>query len=104
MYLLLVERRFRVIIVRITMNALSEKRTEVMQTLLSMIDPTENESGCLRCHISRDIEYSNCFGLIVEWETRKDLDDCIKSDRFSVLPGKGMDLLSMDEAPAFFKI
>jgi quinol monooxygenase YgiN len=83
----LAERRVLVIIVRITMNALLEKRTEVMQTLLSMIEPTENERGCLRCHIFRDLEDKNGFGLIVEWETRNDLDDYIKSDRFSVLLG-----------------
>jgi quinol monooxygenase YgiN len=75
------------IIVRITMNALLEKRTEVMQTLLSMIEPTENVRGCLSCHIFRDIEDKNGFGLIVEWETRKDLDDYIKSDIFGVLLG-----------------
>ena len=49
------------IIVRITMNALLEKRTEVMQTLLSMIEPTENERGCLSCHVFRDIEDKNVF-------------------------------------------
>ena len=75
------------IIVRITMNALIEKRTEVMQTLLSMIDPTENERGCQSCQIFRGIEDKNVFSLIEEWESREDLDDHIKSDRFSVLLG-----------------
>ena len=75
------------IIFGITMNVLIEKRTEVMQTLLSMIEPTENESGCLSCHVFRDIEDKNVFSLIEEWETRQDLDDHIKSDRFSVLLG-----------------
>jgi len=75
------------IIVGITMNALIEKRTEVMQTLLSMIEPTENGRGCLSCHVSRDIEDKNVFSLIEEWETREDLDDHIKSARFSVLLG-----------------
>ena len=75
------------IIVRITMNSLIEKRTEVMQTLLSMIEPTENGRGCLSCHVSRDIEDKNVFSLIEEWETREDLDDHIKSDRFSALLG-----------------
>ena len=75
------------IIVRITMNTLIEKRTEVMQTLLSMIEPTENGRGCLSCHVFRDIEDKNIFSLIEEWETREDLDDHIKSDRFSVLLG-----------------
>ena len=75
------------IIVGITMNALIEKRTEVMQTLLSMIKPTENERGCLSCHVFRDIEDKSVFSLIEEWETRQDLDDHIRSDRFSVLLG-----------------
>jgi len=80
-------RRILVIIVRITMNALLEKRTEVMQTLLSMIEPTENERGCLSCHAFRDIEDKNGFDLIAEWKTREELDHYIRSDRFSVLLG-----------------
>ena len=75
------------IIVRITMNAFLDKRTEVMQTLLSMIEPTENERGCLSCHAFRDIEDKNGFDLIAEWETREDVDHYIRSDRFSVLLG-----------------
>jgi quinol monooxygenase YgiN len=75
------------IIVRLTMNAIIEKRTEVMQTLLSMIEPTENEMGCLSCHAFRDIEDKNGFDLIAEWETREDVDHYISSDRFSVLLG-----------------
>jgi len=75
------------VIVGITMNVLIEKRTEVMQTLLSMIEPTEKEKGCLSCHVFRDIEDRNVFSLIAEWETRKDLDDHIRSDRFGVLLG-----------------
>ena len=75
------------IIVRITMNALLEKRTEVMQTLLSMIEPTENERGCLSFHAFRDLEDNNGFDLIAEWETREDLDHYIRSDRFSALLG-----------------
>ena len=75
------------IIVRITMNALIEKRTEVMQTLLSMIEPIENERGCLSCRGFRDIEGKNGFSLVAEWETRENMDHYIRSDRFSVLLG-----------------
>jgi len=85
--LVFAERRVLVIIVRITMNALLEKRTEIMQTLLSMIEPTENKRGCRSCHVFRDIEDKNVFSLIEEWKNREDLDDHIKSDRFSVLLG-----------------
>jgi len=58
-----------------------------MQTLLSMIGPTENESGCLGCHLSRDVENNNVFNLTEEWATRENLEEYIKSDRFSVLLG-----------------
>ena len=75
------------IIVKVTMNALMEKRTEVMQTLLSMIEPTENEPGCLSSQGFLDIENKNGFSLIAEWNTREDLDHYIRSDRFSVLLG-----------------
>jgi quinol monooxygenase YgiN len=85
--LIFAERRVLVIIVRITMNSFIEKRTEVMQTLLSMIEPTENRRGCLSCHVLRNVEDKNVFNLIQEWETREDLDDHIKSARFSVLLG-----------------
>ena len=69
------------------MNALPEKRTEVMQTLLSMIDPTENERGCQSCQILRGIEDQNIFSLIEQWDSREDLVVHIKSDRFSILLG-----------------
>ena len=80
-------RRIHMIIVRITMNSLIEKRPEVMQTLLSMIEPTENGRGCLSCHVLRNMEDKNVFSMITEWKNREDLDDHIKSDRFGVLLG-----------------
>ncbi|MEJ2657445.1 MAG: antibiotic biosynthesis monooxygenase [Desulfobacterales bacterium] len=75
------------IIVSITMNARQEKGTEVMQTLLSMIEPTENERGCQSCHVLLDIEDQNVFYLIEKWQTREDFEDHITSYRFSVLLG-----------------
>ena len=75
------------IIFRTTMNVFLDKRTEVMQTLLSMIEPIENVRGCLSCHVFRDIEEKNGFDLIAEWETREDLDNYIRSARFGVLLG-----------------
>ena len=86
-YFIFEERRGHVIIVRINMNALTVKRKEIMQTLLSMIEPTKNERGCLSFHAFRDIEDKNGFDLITEWQTRKDLDYYIRSGKFSVLLG-----------------
>ena len=76
-----------VIIVRIAMHALPEKQKEVMQTLLSMIESTGKERGCLSHHVLRDIEDENVFCLIDEWETREDLDQHIRSAKFGVLLG-----------------
>ena len=75
------------IIVRITMKALREKRTEMMQTLLSMIEPTGKEKGCLSYDVFCELEDNHVFSLIEEWETREDLDYHIRSERFSVLLG-----------------
>ena len=73
--------------VTITMKALMEKRTEMMQTLLSMIEPTGKEKGCLSYDVLCDIEGKTVFNLIEEWETREDLERHIRSERFSVLLG-----------------
>lgn len=79
------------IIVRIAINALPEKQKEVMQTLLSMIESTGKEQGCLSHCVLRDIENENVFSLIDEWETREDLDQHIMSAKFGVLLGtKGL--------------
>jgi len=76
-----------VIIVRITMKVLMEKRMEMMQTLLSMVEPTRKEKGCLSYDVFCDLEDNHLFNLIEEWETREDLDHHIRSERFSVLLG-----------------
>lgn len=75
------------IIVRIAMEALIEKRTEILQTLLSMIEPAAKEKGCLNYGVFCDLEDHHMFSLIEEWETREDLDRHIRSERFSVLLG-----------------
>jgi len=72
---------------RITMKALMEKRTEMMQTLLSMIEPAGKEKGCLSYDVFCDVEGNTVFNLFEEWETREDLDRHIGSERFSVLLG-----------------
>ena len=75
------------IIVRIRMKALMEKRTEMMQTLLSMIEPAGKERGRLSYDVFSDIQGNAVFDLVEEWETREDLDRHIGSEKFSVLLG-----------------
>ena len=52
--------------VTITMKALMEKRTEMMQTLLSMIEPARKEKGCLSYDVFCDLEDNHVFRLIEE--------------------------------------
>ena len=75
------------IIMRISMKAFMEKRTEMMQTLVSMVEPAGKEKGCLSYDVFCELEDRDVFSLIEEWETREDLDRHIRSERFSVLLG-----------------
>jgi quinol monooxygenase YgiN len=52
-----------------------------------MIEPTGKEAGCLGYSVFCDIEDKNHFSLLEEWDTRKDLDNHIKSYRFGILLG-----------------
>jgi quinol monooxygenase YgiN len=74
-------------VVIIKMTALPEKCLELKQTILALIEPTRKEKGCLRCDVFEDIENENSFCLVEYWESRKDLDDHKRSDRFAVLMG-----------------
>ena len=75
------------IVVRITMNVLPEKQKELVQTLLSMIEPAGKEAGCLSYAVFCDVEDKNRFILLEEWETRQHLDHHMRADRFGVLLG-----------------
>ncbi len=75
------------IIVRTILCSLPEKQKEVMQTLLSMIEPPANGNGLLSYGIYRDIEDITVFKLISEWRSRRHLDAHLSSDRFGVLLG-----------------
>ena len=75
------------IVVRITMHVIPEKQLELTQTLLSMIEPTGKDAGCLNYNIFRDISDNNRFDLLQEWESRNDLNSHLRSQLFGVLLG-----------------
>jgi quinol monooxygenase YgiN len=68
------------------MHVLPGKQKEVLQTLLSLIEPPGND-GCLSYDIFNDIEDNSVFSLISEWQSRRQLNLHMSSDRFSVLLG-----------------
>jgi len=64
-----------------------EKRKELSQTLLSIVEQVRKESGCLHAVFYQDAENENDFLVVEEWATEKDTDDHLRSDLFTVLMG-----------------
>lgn len=75
------------IVVRITMHVIPEKQKELVQTILSMIEPMEKETGCLSYALFCNMENKCLLNLLQEWQTRKDLEQHLRSDMFGVLLG-----------------
>ena len=80
------------IMVIIRMNAPSEKRMELSQTIASLIGSIRTEKGCKRCDFCQSIEDENKLFLLEEWDTEENLVSYLKSARFRVLRG-AMNLL-----------
>ena len=74
-------------IVILKMNALPEKCLELKQTLQALSKSTQQEKGCLSHDGFQDVESDNCFSLVQVWRNREDLDDHLRSDKFTVLMG-----------------
>jgi len=71
----------------IEMKALPEKHLELKQTLEALMQSTRKEKGCLSHNVLMDIENDNSLSLFQKWQNREDLDDHLRSDRFTVLMG-----------------
>jgi quinol monooxygenase YgiN len=69
------------------MKVLAEKRKELSQTIVSLIDSLRKEEGCRRCDFSQSMEDENALSIFEEWHTREDLNSHLKSERFRVLRG-----------------
>lgn len=80
--------------INITVSA--QKRKELLQTFKAILNPIRREQGCLFCNCYVDIEAENSFCFMEGWQTRKHLDDHLRSVQFGVLIG-AMSLL--DQAP-----
>ena len=76
----------------IRMKVPSEKRMELSQTIVSLIDPIRTEKGCKRYDFCQSMENENELYLLTEWDTQENLMDHLRSGRFRVLRG-AMNLL-----------
>jgi quinol monooxygenase YgiN len=75
------------IVVRIDMDVIPDKQKEMVQTLLSMIESMKKGAGCLSYTLFSNIEDKNFLILLGEWQTRKDLDNHLISEIFSIFLG-----------------
>jgi quinol monooxygenase YgiN len=80
------------ILVLLRMVVLSEKHLELSQTIASLIGSIRAAKGCRHCDFYQNVEKENELCLLEEWDTRKNLMNHLKSDRFRVLRG-AMNLL-----------
>jgi quinol monooxygenase YgiN len=69
------------------MHVLPEKQQELVQTLLSMVGSMGETAGCLSCALFSNMEDKNLLNLFAEWQTRKELDQHLRSEMFGVLLG-----------------
>ena len=80
------------ILLIIRMKVLAEKRKELSQTIASLSVSIRTEKGCRRCDFCQNMEDENELHILEEWDTRKNLNSHLKSERFRILRG-AMNLL-----------
>ena len=70
---------------RITVS--SANRSELFQTILTLLAPVRNENGCLSSRFYLDSADSNSALLVEEWETQEDWDIHLQSRDCAVFLG-----------------
>jgi quinol monooxygenase YgiN len=70
---------------RITVS--SANRSELFQTIQTLLTPIKNEKGCLGSHFYLDSADSNTALLVEEWETEEDWDNHLHSSDCAIFLG-----------------
>jgi quinol monooxygenase YgiN len=60
----------------------AERRSEILDVLHSVKGPTEVTSGCRVCRIMQDADNEAVLTYNVRWDTREELEDHFRSERF----------------------
>lgn len=64
-----------------------EKRTEFLQTVGRLLEPSKRAKGCRTFDFYLDAADENSTLLVSEWDTEADLNNYLGSDDFAVLRG-----------------
>lgn len=65
----------------------NEKRQELYQTILPLLEPIRHEKGCLTCNLYLDAKNHNESLLLGEWESTADWNRHVQSHHFAILSG-----------------
>ena len=57
-----------------------ERRSDLLETMQGMLEPSRVERGCLSYRLYEDVENRNAFVLLEEWATQKDLESHIRTE------------------------
>ena len=71
-------------IVILRLEALPEKRLDLKQNLKAFNKFTSKFKGCLNHTVYQDIECNTNFSMVQRWQNRGDLDNYLRSDKFTV--------------------
>jgi quinol monooxygenase YgiN len=77
------------VIIFVKIKVRPEKRKELLQTLLSIVEQVKKASGCRHAGFYQNVENENDFFMVSEWANQKDSDNHLRSDIFAVLLGTG---------------
>jgi quinol monooxygenase YgiN len=58
------------------------KRSEVLDVLRALRGPAEFSVGCRMCRVFQDVENGDGLTYLVQWDTRQDLEEHLRSERF----------------------
>ena len=75
------------ILIKISVNVKSMKRTEFLSACQLLTNQTRQEKGCLSCLYYRDVDNENLIYLEETWEGRSYMEEHFRSDIFSALLG-----------------
>jgi len=75
------------VIAEIRLRALPEKQREFVQTIHDLVGLTLNAKGCLGCRFYQDLDAKDVFAIVEKWDKRKNLENYLRSDNFSILLG-----------------
>lgn len=87
-------------IVTLRIKVPRNQRANFLDAARRVVGPTAVQPGCTSCRLYQDVNDSDAVFLVEEWETRKELEQHLKSDRYRIV----LSLLDMSEKPPEFKL